>query len=54
MEMMGQAFEDLNKRSSDSLWTRLAEWARGDAAFEVEARPHLAGVRGASMETERK
>jgi len=53
MEMMGQAFEDLDKRSTDSLWTRLAEWAREDAVFEAEAGEYLGGVRGVSVERER-
>jgi tetratricopeptide (TPR) repeat protein len=42
LKMMQKTFEDLNKRSPDSLWARLADWSRGNAAFEGEAGPYLA------------
>ncbi len=42
LEMMQKTFEDLNKRSPDSLWAKLADWSRGNAAFEGEAGPYLA------------
>lgn len=54
LDMMRQAFEDLNKRSTDSLWTKLAAWAAGDAAFEAKAGPYVARVREALAKTEKK
>jgi tetratricopeptide (TPR) repeat protein len=47
MRGMMEAFEDLDERSTNSLWTRLAHWARGDAAFEKMAEPHLDQLREA-------
>jgi len=42
LAMMHKVFEDLNKRSPDSLWAKLADWSRGNAAFEGESGPYLA------------
>jgi len=54
VEMMKRAFEDLDKRSSDSLWAKLAKRAAGDAAFKAKVEPHLAQVRRTLMETKKK
>lgn len=54
LEMMRQAFEDLNKRSTDSLWTKLAEWTAGDAAFEANAGPDLGRLRKTLVKTKKK
>jgi hypothetical protein len=51
MEEMAQTFEDLNTRSSGSVWARFAQGARGDAVFEAEARP-LMGEIGESLADE--
>jgi tetratricopeptide (TPR) repeat protein len=53
-EMMRQAFEDLNKRSTDSLWTKLATWTTGDLAFEDTAEPYLTGVTQALVKEKKK
>jgi len=42
LDMMRQVFEDLKKRSADSLWARLADWAAGEADFEAKDGPYLA------------
>jgi len=51
MERMRQAFDDLNERSTDSLWAKLAAWAAADVAFQTTAEPYLTRVQEAMVKT---
>jgi TolA-binding protein len=46
-EGMQQAFDELNQRSSDPLWAKLASWRTGDVAFESDAEPDLKTIKKA-------